>query len=80
MARKQDRYAKSAQSQVMVNGHAIRLSAPSDRAVVERVVAFIDRKVAEDDWRPHASKEAALKSWSKLNGIRAAVLRAKGLL
>ena len=61
-------------------GHVIRLSGPSDRAVGERVAAFIDRKVAEDDWRPHASKEAALQRWAELNGIRAAVLRAKGLI
>ena len=80
MARKQDRYAQSAQQQVMVNGHVIRLSVPSDRAVVERVAALIDRKVAKDDWRPHASKEAALQRWAELDGIRAAVLRAKGFI
>ena len=80
MARKQDRYAQSAQQQVMVNGHVIRLSVPSDRAVVERVAALIDRKVAKDDWRPHASQEAALQRWAELDGIRAAVLRAKGLI
>ena len=52
---------------------------PSDRAVVERVAALIDRS-EEDDWRPHTSREAALKCWAKLGGIRVAVLKAKGLL
>ncbi|MDA9661378.1 hypothetical protein N9T35_00110 [bacterium] len=80
MARKQDLYAKSAQSQVVVNGHAIRLSNPKDRAEIKRVVEIIDRKVASEDWRPYSSKEECIKSWSELKGVRAAVLRAKGLI
>ena len=80
MARKQDLYAKSAQSQVMVDGHAIRLSNPKDRAEIQRVVEIIDRKVASEDWSPYSSKEEAVKSWSELKGVRAAVLRAKGLI
>ena len=79
MARKQDLYTKSAQSQVLVDGQAIRLSNPKDRAEIQRVIEIIDRKVAEDDWRPFSSKEEAVKSWSELKGVRAAVLRAKGL-
>ena len=61
MARKQDLYAKSAQSQVVVNGHAIRLSNPKDRAVIQRLVEIIDRRVAEDDWNPFSSKQEAVK-------------------
>ena len=80
MARKQDRFAKSASAQVVVNGHTIKLAHPSDRAEIKRVVSVIDRKIAEDDWRPFASKEAAVQRWSELKGVRAAVLRAKGLI
>jgi hypothetical protein len=80
MARKQDLYAKSAQSQVVVNGRLIRLSNPKDRAVIQRLVEIIDRRVAEDDWSPYSSKEEAVKRWSELKGVRAAVLRAKGLI
>jgi len=64
----------------MVNGHAITISAPSDRAIVERVSEFIDRKIAENDWRPYSTKESALRSWAKSGGIRKAVLIAKGLI
>ncbi len=80
MAREQDLYAKSAQSQVVVDGHAIRLSNPKDRAEIQRVIEIIDRRVASEDWRPYSSKEEAVKSWSELKGVRAAVLRAKGLI
>ena len=80
MARKQDFYAKSAQSQVVVNGRLIRLSNPKDREVIQRLVEIIDRRVAEDDWSPYSSKEEAVKRWSELKGVRAAVLRAKGLI
>ena len=80
MTRGQDRGDASNQLRVMVNGHAIAIHAPSDRAIVERVSAFIDRKIAEDDWRPHASREDALRCWARIDGIRAAVLKAKGLI
>lgn len=80
MARNQHGSDRSLQSQITVNGQIIKLSVPSDQAVVERVAALIDRRVAEDDWRPHSSKEAALNCWAKLGGIRVAVLKAKGLL
>ncbi|AII45595.1 hypothetical protein KR49_03870 [Synechococcus sp. KORDI-49] len=80
MARNQQGSDRSLQSQITVNGQIIKLSVPSDQAVVERVAALIDRRVAEDDWRPHSSREAALNCWAKLGGIRVAVLKAKGLL
>ena len=80
MERNQNNFDNSDQSQITVNGQIIRLSVPSDRAVVERVAALIDRRVKEDDWRPHTSKEAALSCWERLGGIRVAVLKAKGLL
>ena len=80
MARKQDRYAESAQTQVMINGHVIRLSGPKDHAEIQRAVAIIDRKVASEDWRPYSSKEEWLKRCSELKGVLAAVLRAKGLI
>ena len=81
MARNQNNFDNSDQShQITVNGQIIRLSIPSDRAVVKRVAALIDRRVKEDDWRPHTSKKAALSCWERLGGIRVAVLNAKGLL
>ena len=80
MARNQHGSDRSLQSQITVNSQIIKLSVPSDQAVVERVAALIDRRVAEDDWRPHSSREAALNCWAKLGGIRVAVLKAKGLL
>ena len=80
MARNQHGSDRSLQSQITVNGKIIKLTVPSDQAVVERVAALIDRRVAEDDWRPHSSREAALNCWAKLGGIRVAVLKAKGLL
>ena len=80
MARNQYGSDRSLQSQITVNGQIIKLTVPSDQAVVERVAALIDRRVAEDDWRPHSSREAALNCWAKLGGIRVAVLKAKGLL
>ena len=80
MARKQDRYAESAQSQVMVDGHAIRLSGPKDRAEIQRAVEIIDCCISLDTWHPYPSKEAAVKRWSELKGVKAAVLRAKGLI
>jgi hypothetical protein len=80
VARTQHGFDNSEPTQITVNGQVIRLSVPSDRAVVERVAALIDRRVAENDWRPHTSREAALQCWAKLGGIRVAVLKAKGLL
>ena len=80
MARKQDCYAELAQTQVKVNGHAIRLSGPKDHAEIQRAVEIIDRRVASEDWRPYSSKEECIESWSELKGVKAAVLRAKGLI
>ena len=58
MAIKQDCFAESAQSQVAVNGHVIRLSKPHHKAEVRSIAALIDRKIAEDKWHPFAAKEA----------------------
>ena len=80
MARDQEGIENSPQTHISVEGQLIKLSVPSDRAVVERVAALIDRRVKEDDWRPHTTKEAALSCWERLGGIRVAVLKAKGLL
>ena len=61
---------------VELNGTTIYLDRPSDRAVVQRVAAHIQRRIAEDDWRPYASKAIALAAWEKLGGIRLKVLQA----
>ena len=61
---------------VELNGTTIYLDRPSDRAVVQRVAAHIQRRIAEDDWKPYASKASALAAWKKLGGIRLKVLQA----
>ena len=65
---------------VQLNGVTIHLDRPSDKAVVERVAAHIQRRIAEDDWRPYASKADALGAWEKLGGIRLKVLKALRLV
>jgi hypothetical protein len=59
-----------------LNGTTIHLDRPSDKAVVQRVAAHIQRRIVEDDWRPYASKASALEAWVKLGGIRLKVLQA----
>ena len=63
-----------------LNGHVVPLSAPSDLAVARRVAVQFQRRIAENDWRPYRSKEDAVEAWSKLGGIRVAVMKALGLL
>ena len=65
---------------VDLNGTMIHLDRPSDKAVVQRVAAQIQRRIAEDDWRPYASKADALDAWKKLGGIRLKVLKAFNLV
>ena len=65
---------------VDLNGTTIHLDRPSDKAVVQRVAAQIQRRIAEDDWRPYASKADALGAWKKLGGIRLKVLKAFNLV
>ena len=65
---------------VDLNGTTIHLDRPSDNAVVQRVAAQIQRRIAEDDWRPYASKADALGAWKKLGGIRLKVLKAFNLV
>ena len=63
-----------------LNGKPIRISVPSDRLVVDRVARQMQRRLAENDWRPYGSKADALQAWSRLGGIRVDVLRALDLL
>ena len=63
-----------------LNGKPIRISVPSDRLVVDRVARQMQRRLAENDWRPYGSKADALQSWARLGGIRVDVLRALDLL
>ena len=63
-----------------LNGKPIRISVPSDRLVVDRVARQMQRRLAENDWRPYGSKADALKAWARLGGIRVDVLRALDLL
>ena len=64
----------------VLNGKQIELKVASDRAVAERVARHMQRRLAEDDWRPYASKTKALESWSRLGGIRVAVLQALDMI
>ena len=63
-----------------LNGKSIRLSVPSDRLVVERVARHMQRRLADNDWRPYGSRADALQAWARLGGIRVDVLRALDLL
>lgn len=63
-----------------LNGKSIRLSVPSDRLVVERVARHMQRRLADNDWRPYGSRADALQAWARLGGIRLDVLRALDLL
>ncbi|OUX72516.1 hypothetical protein SynMEDNS5_00980 [Synechococcus sp. MEDNS5] len=63
-----------------LNGKPIRISVPSDRLVVDRVARQMQRRLAENDWRPYGSKADALQAWARLGGIRVDVLRALDLL
>ena len=63
-----------------LNGRVIHLSAPSDRAVAQRVAQHMQRRITEDDWRPYASKADALQAWRRLGGIRLQVLQALQLI
>ena len=63
-----------------LNGHVIPLNAPSDHAVAQRVASQFQRRLSEDDWRPYRTRDEAVKAWSKLGGIRVAVMKALDLL
>ena len=65
---------------VELNGRQIVLRVSSDRAVAERVMRHIQRRMDEDDWRPYRSQTDALRAWSRLGGIRAQVIEALNLL
>ena len=63
-----------------LNGRTIALKAFSDRAVAERVVRHIQRRIEEDDGRPYNCKADAVQAWLRLGGIRAQVLDALNLI
>ena len=63
-----------------LNGKPIKISVPSDRLVVDRVARQMQRRLAENDWRPYGSQADALQAWARLGGIRVDVLRALDLL
>ena len=64
----------------LLNGKRITLDVASDRMVVERVAKHMQRRISEDDWRPYSSKAKALEAWSRLGGIRVAVLQALDMI
>lgn len=63
-----------------LNGRQIRITVPSDRLVVDRVARHMQRRLAENDWRPYSSQAEALQAWARLGGIRVQVLQALDLL
>lgn len=67
-------------AEVVIGGTTLRLARRSDVAVALRVAAHIQRRIAEDNWRPYRSKQDAVQAWSRLGGIRFQVMQALGLL
>ena len=63
-----------------LSGRKIALKTSSDRAVAERVMRHIRRRMDEDDWRPYTCKADAVQAWFRLGGIRAQVLEALNLV
>ena len=64
----------------LLNGKRIKLQVASDRLVAARVAKHMQRRIREDDWRPYSSKAKALEAWSRLGGIRVAVLQALDMI
>ena len=67
-------------AEVVIGGTTLRLTRRSDVAVALRVAAHVQRRIAEDNWRPYRSKQDAGQAWSRLGGIRFQVMQALGLL
>ena len=67
-------------AEVVIEGRTLRLARPSDVAVAQRVAAHLQRRIAEDDWRPYRSREDAVRAWTRLGGIRLQVMEALSLL
>ncbi|CAK6687822.1 hypothetical protein VB716_04510 [Synechococcus sp. CCY9201] len=67
-------------AEVVIGRKTLRLARPSDVTVAQRVAAHLQRRIAEDDWRPYRSREDAVRAWSRLSGIRLQVMQALGLL
>jgi hypothetical protein len=67
-------------AEVVIGGTTLRLARRSDVAVALRVAAHVQRRIAEDNWRPYRSKQDAVQAWSRLGGIRFQVMQALGLL
>lgn len=67
-------------AEVVIEGTTLRLARPSDVAVAQRVAAHLQRRIAEDDWRPYRSREDAVRAWTRLGGIRLQVMEALSLL
>ena len=67
-------------AEVVIGGKTLRLARRSDVAVAQRVAAHLQRRIAEDDWRPYRSREDAVQAWTRLGGIRLQVMEALSLL
>ncbi|WP_186696555.1 hypothetical protein [Cyanobium sp. NS01] len=67
-------------AEVVIGGEMLRLARRSDVAVAQRVAAHLQRRIAEDDWRPYRSREDAVRAWTPLGGIRLQVMEALSLL
>jgi hypothetical protein len=68
---KQNRYADKAQNQAEIGGRVIRC--PLGGKGIRQLAARLDDLLAENGGQPPAH-------WQELNGVVAAVIRAKGLL
>ena len=67
-------------AEVVIEGTTLRLARRSDVAVALRVAAQFQRRIAEDDWRPYRSRKDAVRTWTRLGGIRFQVMQALSLL
>ena len=67
-------------NEFLLNGKRIRLELASERLIAARVAKHMQRRISEDDWRPYSSKARALEAWSRLGGIRVAVLQALDMI
>ena len=65
---------------MVVDGAKFQLQRSSDVAVLKRVLAHFQRRIAEDDWRPFNCQQVVIKTWKRLGGRRLQVIEALGLL
>jgi len=51
-------------AEVVIRGTSLQLARRSDVAVALRLAAHVQRRIAEDDWRPYRSRKDAVQAWT----------------